>query len=146
MRALRLDHVSVTCAELERSLAFYRDLLGLRVIEQGESAEPELATITGLAGARIRFADLDTGAGQVLELIEYADPPGAPLRARTCDPGATHLAFRVEDVVKAHRALTDAGVTTRSRPVEVTEGISWAGSRCFYALDPDGVTVEFIER
>ncbi len=60
--------------------------------------------------------------------------------------GATHLAFRVEDVVTAHRALTSAGVTTRSRPVEVTNGISWAGSRCFYALDPDGVTVEFIER
>ena len=40
MTSPRLDHVSITSADLERSIAFYRDILGLPLMTRGEAAEP----------------------------------------------------------------------------------------------------------
>jgi diaminopimelate decarboxylase len=143
---LALDHVSITCADLDRSMAFYADLLGIPVRDRGEEEGGEVAEITGLPGARIRWADLELGRGQVLELIQYLEPAGTAAGGSLSDPGAVHIALEVESADAAHRALREAGVEVRSAPVELTEPGSWQGSRCLYALDPDGVTVEIIER
>jgi catechol 2,3-dioxygenase-like lactoylglutathione lyase family enzyme len=71
-----IDHAGMTVASLKAALHFYRDLLGLRVTDEGEDAGPELDAITGLSGVRMRFAELDLGAGQLLELIEFSPPEG----------------------------------------------------------------------
>jgi len=134
-----LDHVSVACAELDRSIRFYRDLLGIPLRDRGEARGGEVAEIIGTPNAHIRWADLELGRGQVLELIQYLDPP-----QRT--GGAGHISLQVDDAAEAHRALRDAGVEVRSEPVELSESGPWAGCRCFYASDPDGLTVELIER
>jgi len=144
-RVLGLDHVSVTSGDLERSLAFYRDLLGLPVRERGEGMGEGVDLVTGVAGARVRFADLRLPGGHVLELLQYLAPPGIEHHPLPNDPGFTHLALRVADVDAVHRRLTDAGVPVRSGPLALEDEGHWAGARCFYATDPDGVTVELIE-
>jgi catechol 2,3-dioxygenase-like lactoylglutathione lyase family enzyme len=189
-----LDHVSVTVADLDRSLAFYRDLLGLRVREAGEEEGGQMATIVGFPGVRFRYADVELGDGRILELLQYLEPAGTPIRQRTCDPGSGHIAFLVADIDEAYAELIAAGVTVRSAPVTIeghpgtvrvihsmspaaisTEGPTvaqhagvtdvigvikaieadaitveepdyWAGVKVFYAVDPDGVTVEFVQR
>jgi catechol 2,3-dioxygenase-like lactoylglutathione lyase family enzyme len=148
MSQLRLNHVSVTCADLERSLAFYRDLLGLTVLDQGEvdfKASPAHREIIGLGDVRLRCAEIALGEHAFLELFEYLEPRGKPVCSRTCDPGDTHFALTVDtDIEGLHDRLTAAGVPTRSRPTTLTGG-EWVGAKAFYASDPDGVTVEFIE-
>ncbi len=193
MKVRGLDHVSITVADLERSLSFYRDLLGLRVRESGEDGGGQMATIVGLPGVRFRYADVELGNGQILELLQYLEPAGAPITQRTCDPGSGHIAFVVSDIDETYAELTRAGVTVRSAPITiegqedssnvrvthsmnesaistenptvpqhagvtgVTEVIEadaitievpdyWAGVKVFYAVDPDGVTVEFVQR
>lgn len=141
-----LDHVSVTSEDLERSLAFYRDLLGIPVLDRGESDDDYLGEITGFEGARLRWADLDLGQGQVLELLHYVDPPGARLEQRTNDPGSAHIGLAVGDLTALHRTLVEAGVVVRSEPVAIDEPGGWGGVRCLYAVDPDGVTIELVER
>ena len=141
------NHVSVTCADFERSMAFYHELLGLPIIEQGEVADsPVHNRVIGLGEVRLRYAELDLsdGAGLFLELFEYLEPRGEPVGSRTCDSGNVHFAVTVEDIEATWEKLDAAGVPTRSEPVEVTGG-EWAGAKAFYALDPDGVTVEFIQ-
>jgi len=185
-----LDHVSVTVADLDRSLAFYRDLLGLRVRERGEEEGGQMATIVAFPGVRFRYADVELGDGRILELLQYQEPAGTPISQRTCDPGSGHIAFLVADIDQAYAELVGAGVTVRSAPVtieahpgpvRVTHSMSpaaassdaqhagatdvigvinaveadaitievpdyWAGVKVFYAVDPDGVTVEFVQR
>ena len=80
-----------------------------------------------------------------LELIEYLDPRGRPSRPETNDPGATHISLRVSDVDATYERLREAGVSVRSEPVKITVPGAWQGARCFYASDPDGVTVELIQ-
>jgi len=137
----RLNHVSVTCADLDRSLDFYVGLLGLRVMSRGERMSDVLTQVIGLGPVRIRFAELAIGEGGFLELFEYVEPRGAPVASRTCDPGNVHFAIEVDDIEATHRRLTEAGATTRSPPVLITSG-DWIGGRAFYSVDPDGVTVE----
>ena len=190
MKVRGLDHVSVTVADLDRSLAFYRDLLGLRVRETGEEEGGQMATIVALPGVRFRYADVELGDGRILELLQYLEPAGRPIVQRTCDPGSGHIAFLVADIDQAYAELVGAGVTVRSAPVtieahpgpvRVTHSMSpaaassdaqhagatdvigvinaieaeaitievpdyWAGVKVFYAVDPDGVTVEFVQR
>jgi diaminopimelate decarboxylase len=144
-RVTGLDHVSVTSGELDRSLAFYCDLLGLTLRARGEAQGASEFEVTGIPDATVRWADLELPRGQVLELIEFVDPRGSPVRPRANDPGATHISLRVADIDAAHERLREAEVPLRSDPVEITDPGAWEGARCFYASDPDGVTIELIE-
>jgi diaminopimelate decarboxylase len=143
-RATALDHVSITSGDLDRSIAFYRDLLGLRLRASGEGQGDGDFEVAGFASANVRWADLELPHGQVLELIEYIDPRGSPSRPASNDPGATHISLRVHDVDAIHRRLRDAAVPIRTKPIELTDP-AWRGARCFYASDPDGVAVELIQ-
>lgn len=144
-RATGLDHVSVTSGELDRSLAFYRDLLGLTLRARGEGEGAQEFEVTGIPDAHVRWADLELPHGQVLELIEFVDPRGRPFRPQANDPGATHIALRVADIDAIHDRLREANVSLRGEPVEITDPGAWQGARCFYTSDPDGITVELIQ-
>lgn len=145
MRILGLDHISVTTGDIARSLAFYRDLLGLPVRSVGELSGEEVERITGVPGARLLSADLDLGRGQVLELLEYVG--AADGEALAMDrPGSGHIGLTVDDVDAIHHQLVDAGWTVKSAPVELIEPGDWFGARCMTVLDPDGVAVELVER
>jgi catechol 2,3-dioxygenase-like lactoylglutathione lyase family enzyme len=141
-----IDHAGITVASLQSALAFYRDLLGLAVTGQGEDEGPELDAITGLSGLRMLYAELDLGGGQLLELVEVVTPAGRPLAQRPCDPGTSHLALRVDDVDAVYRRLLAAGVTVPGRPTTITARGAWNGARCVYVEDPDGRTVELVQR
>jgi len=146
VRKIRLDHVSVTSADLDRSVAFYCDLLGLPLIGRGESDEPELGAILGEPGVRLLWAEVDLGGGQLLELLQYLSPDGEALTPDPARPGGTHVGLRVADIDAMHARLSRAGVPLRSKPVEIQEEGGWRGVRCVYASDPDGVTIELVER
>lgn len=143
MSAPSFNHVSVTCADFERSMTFYHELLGLPILDQGETAGEELETVIGFKNPRLRFAELGFGEGGFLELFEYLQPRGTPTASRTCDPGDVHFCLTVDDIDAVYARLTEAGVTTRSAPVRLGGG-NWKGAGVFYAVDPDGVTVELI--
>lgn len=54
----RLHHVGITVSDLERSLHFYRDLLGLTLINRRSSDAAYLGEQTGYAGVRLEVASL----------------------------------------------------------------------------------------
>lgn len=146
MRIEGINHVGVTTADLDRAKRFYGDLLGLALRAEGVDGPSEaLDRLVGLPGVRLRFAEYHLGGGQILELLEYLSPSGRPLVQRTSDPGSAHVAFEVDDIDATHSLLVGAGVTVRSTPV-LLEDADWRGFRCVYALDPDGATVEFLQR
>ena len=145
MKILGLDHVSVTTADIARSLAFYRDLLGIPVRGVGELSGDEVERITGDG----RRADADRrsrlGRGQVLELIEYVDAgEGAALPLDR--PGSGHIGLTVDDVDEIHRDARRRGGDGEVGARRLTEPGDWFGARCMTVLDPDGVAVELVER
>ena len=146
MRARGLDHVSVTVADLDRSLEFYRGLLGIPLLGRGEENGPPVAHGTRTLSSRFRFADLSLGSGQILEHLQYLRPKNKPLRPTPFAPGGGHIGFRVTDLEAALDRLHKAGVAPQFRPIQLDSPAWWAGARVVYVTDPDGTTVELVER
>jgi catechol 2,3-dioxygenase-like lactoylglutathione lyase family enzyme len=143
-------HTGITVSDLDRSIAFYRDCLGLELVTRWESSQPYLRTVVGFPDAELRIALLRVPAmapgvsGHHIELLEYRTPRGQRGDARTCNPGNAHVAFVVDDLDRVHADLSARGVRFKSAPVEVTHGRN-AGAKAVYLLDPDDVTLEFIQ-
>ena len=138
MPDLSAHHVGLTVTDLERAVEFYRDVLGLDVLDRFEVAGDAFATAVGVPGAEGSFAHLD-GDGVRVELVEYEpageDRTGAGLN----QPGAAHLGLSVDDV--------DAFVDDLPADVEpVSEPQTTAsGTRLVFIRDPDGHLVELLE-
>lgn len=139
-------HTGLTVSDLDRSIAFYRDVLGLEVVTQWESAEPYLRRIVGFPDAELRIAllRLPGAPGHQIELLEYRSPRGARGDARTCNPGNAHMAFVVEDLAAVHAELSAKGVRFKSEPVEIDHGRN-RGAKAVYFLDPDDITLELVQ-
>jgi diaminopimelate decarboxylase len=144
---LGIDHVSITVADLDRSLEFYEGLLGLTVLDRGELDPVLIERMTGVAGTVVTYADVELGS-RVLELLQYetAELP-RPIASRPSRPGGIHIGLGVDDAQAVHERLAGAGNMPLSPPVLLPEdGSDWAGSLVFYVRDPDGVTVEIVQR
>ena len=97
------SHVGITVRNLDASIYFYHDLLGLEICTEPSSwfEGPELAHGVGVPGAALRQVCLRLG-DTMLELLEYRSPPSdteGPLLSHSV--GASHVAFVVEDVLPA---------------------------------------------
>ena len=140
MTVTGLHHASLTVTDLDRSLRFYRDLLGVSVREQVDTAAALVTAISGESTGRVRIADLDLGDGRVLELVEDRDHEPQT-------HAGSHIAFEVDDVWATYRQLVDAGVTARSEPILLgaDAGRHWDGCVVVWITDPDGATVELVQ-
>lgn len=143
-------HTGLTVSDLDRSLTFYRDVLGLELVASQDSAQPYLRTIVGFPDAELRIAFLrlpqsDAGrSGHHIELLEYRAPRGERGDARTCNPGNVHVAFLVNDLDAAYAELSAKGVRFKSPPVAIEHGRN-RGGKAVYFLDPDDITLELIQ-
>jgi len=141
-----LHHVGLSVSDLERSIAFYRDLIGLTVREREEMTGGQLETVTGVAGSRVHIADLDFGNALTLELMQYLAPAGGAIHPRPTDAGHIHIGIEVKDIDAVYRRLVDAGASARGEPTILKDaGPYWTGARVVNVLDPDGITVELVQ-
>lgn len=139
-----VHHVSRTVSDMDRSLHFYRDLLGLRVVLDTEMRGEMLSREVALEGAHLRLVELAAdGDSELLELLQYFAPDGAPFpaNARCSDIGAHHIALAVANIGAAYRNLLAQGVRFTCDPQEVDAGY-FAGHWTAYCHDPDGLIVE----
>ena len=140
----RMEHTGLSVADLDRSIAFYRDLLGMRVARVIESGpEMPLGEIIGIPRATARIAHLQSGTpeqpGMMLELFEYTVPTGDPIPPgrRQADHGFIHAGFTSTDARADAARLREAGVRFLSDPVEYRTDV-WV----VYFYGPDGEVCE----
>mgnify|MGYP002336436645 CR=1 FL=1 len=140
-----LDHVAVTVSDMERSLAFYRDLLGLQEVERHRL---EGATISTMAGKPrvvmqvVRLAPREM-PGVLLDLQQYLAPPGRVSDAKLGDAAHAHICFGVPDLAAAYRDLSARGVEFVSAPVSFD--LEWGSVHVVFLKDPDGFIVELMQ-
>ena len=139
------NHSSFTVSDIQRSLAFFRDVIGLELISLAPRDPALIERIVGVPGAEVLIAYL-SGHGHTIELIEYTAPAGRDhVRPRPCDVGFAHIAYDVSDLNAAIEACAAHGVIPIAAPTSVDKGPN-AGLRVSYLRDPDGVTIELIEK
>ena len=144
-RILSADHTGITVSDLERSLAFWRDVLGFEFSHRAHQTGQLASEITGVPGAEISLAVLKA-PGHKIELLQYHAPSDRKdgSEFRPCDVGATHVALTVDDLDAVLRRIAESGYRATGSPQTLTTGPN-AGKRVIYVRDPDGTTIEFMQ-
>jgi catechol 2,3-dioxygenase-like lactoylglutathione lyase family enzyme len=143
MAVLRMTHIGICVTDLERSTAFYRDLLGfayrseLRV--QGEPTDTLL---------RLRSVDLQAvyleRDGTRIELLHYVAPGAVGDGAHRAmnGRGLTHLSLRVDSLKDTLEVLRAAGAHVLD---ETFIDIPDFGAAAVFIADPDGTLIELVQ-
>jgi len=141
------DHTGITVSNLERSLAFWRDVLGFELSHTAHQAGEMASEITGIARAEIKLAVVKAPGGHKIELLEYLAPPERKrhLDLRPCDVGSVHVALIVDDLDAILSAIEASGWRAAGKPQTLQSGPN-AGKRVVYVRDPDGTTIEFMQK
>jgi catechol 2,3-dioxygenase-like lactoylglutathione lyase family enzyme len=140
------DHTGITVSNLERSLAFWRDVLGFELSHTAHQKGELAQEITGVKGAEINLAVLKGPGDHKIELLEYLAPADRQLgKLRPCDVGSVHVALLVEDLDAVLAQIAASGWKAAGKPQKLTAGPN-AGKRVVYVRDPDGITIEFMQQ
>jgi len=141
-------HFSFTVSNMEESLHFFCDQLGLKRPDILEFQGNIVETILGIPDVRLRASYVETPGNMRIELIEYLNPTGHSIDLATCNPGVGHVCFVVEGLDEMYANLSVQGVTFVSPPVW-WEGVDAEGKACAsgscYLRGPDGISVELSE-
>jgi catechol 2,3-dioxygenase-like lactoylglutathione lyase family enzyme len=140
--------IGITVSDLDRSVAFYRDLLGFEVVSQLEVAGEPFETLTGVFGSRALIARLKLG-DETIELTQYLAPRGRPMPSdsRSNDLWFQHVAIIVRDMDEAYARLRSFKVEhASSGPQRLPDWNQAAGGiKAFYFRDPDGHFLEILQ-
>lgn len=131
MQLTGLHHVTAICSDLEKTIGFYRDVLGLAIVQDGPSDDDP--------GTRhVWFGAVDGSPGRLVSFMEYPEMPKG-----VNGVGATHhFAFAV-DSDEEQDAWRDY---LREQGVETSEVLNRGRFRSLYVRDPDGHIVEIATR
>ena len=150
MKAQGVSHIAVCVADLDRSLHFYRDLLGLTVRLHttqemarrpgAESAEMYQRARASRTVANVWFDDPETTQPfLVLTSHPGSEVEGEPIKLDQI--GISHISFGVEDVRAYAEELMAKGVALAGTLEDFTD--DEGRMRTFFVYDPDGILVQF---
>jgi catechol 2,3-dioxygenase-like lactoylglutathione lyase family enzyme len=142
MAVLAIRHTGIVVSNMDTSLPFYRDLLGLEVwwdqIEEGPTTE----AVTGVAGARMHTVKLRAPDGVSIELLQYLNTPKpVPPLSNANDVGCNHVALRVANLDAFYEKAKSAGIRFNTAPIVAAGG----KAKVTYCRDPEGVYLELVE-
>lgn len=125
MRVKKLLHTRMRVSDMDQTIAFYKDILGLEVLERKTSPR----------GSHLAFLKVPNSE-ELIELCSF--PPSGPVKVQE---DLVHLAFEVDNLDETIRAL-------EAKRIKITDGPtrSSSGSRFIFIDAPDGYEIELIER
>jgi lactoylglutathione lyase len=144
-------HVSFTVSNLEASVKWYTEVLGLQYVRGQEQHNEYTAKLVGYPGAHLKVAQLRVPGQTVpisrhhIELVEYVHPRGADIPLDTNRTGVGHWAFIVDDIHQEFERLSALGVKFKAeKPVAIEQGVNKGGFAVYFS-DPDGITLELLQ-
>ena len=135
-------HTGIVVSDMERSLKFYRNLIGLKVVKDFSEKGDYIDNILGLSGVYLRMVKLVTDDGSMIELLQYlSHPKQPPVKSEIHDLGCSHIAFSVDNLDGEYRRLCENGVKFNCHPYISPDGYA----KVTFCHDPDGTSIELVE-
>lgn len=122
-----LHHIAIICSDYQRSKQFYTEVLGFEIVQEVYREERQSYKL-----------DLSLHGQYLIELFSFPKPPLRPSYPEAC--GLRHLAFLVEDIEAACKALFDKGVVCEGMRTD-----EYTGKRFTFFSDPDNLPIELYE-
>ncbi len=141
-------HIGLTVADLDRAVAFYRDILGLAYVGEMTMGGEETARLFQRPGcaARVAYLRTESPSSPLVELIQFTDCPSEPGMPSLFQTSISELCFQVEDIDGEYERLQALGVTFLSAPQTFDSTKDGFGkSRAVYLYDADRNILELIQ-
>ena len=149
-KVIGIGHMSYTVMDIDRTLHFYCDLLGGRLLTEtidegddlGRSCMGKMRT-NPYGKIRVAMVEL---AGLEIEFLQYLEPEtNTPYHGNPTIAGSAHIAINVDDIEGMYQKLSAEGVEFHSQINDcIRDGeLVW---RWVYARDPDGICLEIVQR
>jgi catechol 2,3-dioxygenase-like lactoylglutathione lyase family enzyme len=146
MTLVTFDHCGFTVADLDRSIAFYSELLGAEPTVRKRSSDSYMGAMVGYPGCDMEYAYFPLpGSNATLELIQYFEPASARVDQETSVLGNGHICLLVEDVHAEFERISRIATFRSAAPVEIDAGPN-AGGWGAYLRDPDGITIQLLQK
>src|SRR3989304_2153090 len=118
-----IHHTSFTVSDMERSIVFYRDLLGMKVTWDSAAAgvqfKGEVAdNVTGCPGTEQRRVFLVAGDSRI-ELVQYTPTGKAQVDNKASDTGSAHVCFKTENIQELYQKLSAKGARLQCVPQDL---------------------------
>jgi len=137
-----IRHFGIVVSDIEKSLKFYRNLLGFQIKIDALEEGPFIDTILGLNNAKVRTVKMVADDGNLVELLWYQSHEGKKMENKKIfDIGASHPAFTVENLDNEYQRLKENGVQFIAPP-QISPDKKTKVAFCY---DPDGVPIELVE-
>jgi lactoylglutathione lyase len=144
-RLTDIHHIGLTISDIEESIHFYRDMLGLTLVRRREVDADYVGQQTGYPGVRLSTASFKVRPDtQSIEMVQYRNYVGERNDTATNRAGNTHLCFQTTHIRDLIEHLRARGVRFRSEPVTITSGPN-EGGLVIYVYDPDQYIVELFQ-
>lgn len=141
-RVTDVDHIGISVSDMDRTIRFFRDVLGADVTEPHLYDDPKIGTVVGIPRLRNIICQASLN-GRRFELLQYVHPVGSQAQGhRPCDPGHLHIALQVEDIEGVVARMSAAGFEPAG---EVQRGMGGSGLAACYCYGFDGLVFELIE-
>jgi catechol 2,3-dioxygenase-like lactoylglutathione lyase family enzyme len=144
MSVVGVDHTGFTVADLDRSIDWYRQLLGAEPLVRKRSSDGYMGAMIGYADCEIEYAYFPLPGGGKLELIEYVEPQSERVDTETKNLGNGHLCLLVDDIHGEFERLSEIASFRSAAPVAITAGPNQGGWGA-YLRDPDGITIQLMQ-
>jgi catechol 2,3-dioxygenase-like lactoylglutathione lyase family enzyme len=151
MNITGVHHFSFSVTNLDRTIDFYTNALGVEIRSRGRNTYDTLGTaLFGTKwGVNQPQADLELAFIQVgenrIEFIEYKDPAARPYHKNPSVAGSAHLALKVDDIAGTRKKLEAAGVEFHS-PINTYVEAGKGEMKWCYFRDPDGIVLELVQQ
>lgn len=139
MKAIR--HTGIVVSDLERSLHFYRDLLGLKIQKEMDESGKYIDNISALKNVAVKTIKMSADDSSLIELLYYESHPRKPINRDICDIGYSHVSFTVENLDDEYRRLKEKGIRFNSPPQYSPDDYA----KVAFCRDPDGNFIELVE-
>lgn len=145
-----LSHAIHAVEDLDTTLAFYREVFGLKGTPQ-DFPNPGVPLLTNAPGVKLRMSMMPLPGAMRFELTDFRGPERKPARAAYTDPGAASIVLYVRDIDAAVANAKKANapiVTTGGAPVEITTAKGQeprTKARSIILRDPDGFFVQLVQ-
>jgi len=146
-----LHHVGIAVKDIDESLRFYCDGIGLQVFQDEVISGPDLDASLMIRNGRVRMVLLADPSGNMVELLGWINPVvrGRPKEFKDfTSVGLVEVAFMVPDLKQAEESLARIGYKFRSPVWSFGSDLpSYGGAHADmrYVLDPNGVQVELMQ-